>query len=70
MNSGTSMIRRRTGSTNIEIKCPNNIVMYQKNMDGVNCGDQYRVMGAGFANVALFKRWYKKAFLGICDFSF
>ena len=28
------------------------------------------MMGAGFANVAHFKKWYKKAFLGFCDFSF
>ena len=26
-------------------------------------------MGAGFSNVAHFKKWYKKAFLGISDFS-
>ena len=26
------------------------------------------VVGAGFANVAHFKKWYKKAFLGIADF--
>ena len=39
-------------------------------MDGVDRGDQHRVMGAGFANVAHFKKWYKKTFMGIADFSF
>ena len=38
-------------------------------MGGVDRGDQHRVMGAGFANVVHFKKWYKKAFLGIADFS-
>ena len=38
-------------------------------MGGVDCGDQHRVVGAGFANVAHFKKWYKKAFMGIADFS-
>ncbi len=37
-------------------------------MGGVDRGDQHRVMGAGFANVSHFKKWYKKAFLGVCDF--
>ena len=27
-------------------------------------------MGAGFANVSHFKKWYKKAFLVLADFSF
>ena len=38
-------------------------------MGGVDRGDQHRVVGAGFANVAHFKKWYKKAFLAIADFS-
>ena len=38
-------------------------------MGGVDRGDQHRVMGAGFANVSHFKKWYKKAFLGVCDFA-
>ena len=37
-------------------------------MGGVDCGDQHRVVGAGFANVAYFKKWCKKAFLGFADF--
>ena len=38
-------------------------------MGGVDHGDQHRVIGAGLANVAHFKKWFKKAFLGIADFS-
>ena len=38
-------------------------------MDGVHIGYQLRMMGAGFANVAHFKKWYKKDFMGIADFS-
>ena len=63
------MIHRRTGSVLINVTCPNNVIMYQQNMGGVDRGDQHRLMGAGFANVSHFKKWYKKAFLGICDFS-
>ena len=41
----------------------------KKALECVDKGDQHRVMGAGFANVAHFKKWYKKAFMGIADFS-
>ena len=37
-------------------------------MGVVDLGDQHRVVGAGFTNVAHFKKWYKKAFFGIADF--
>ena len=70
MKGGIGEVSRRTGAKIITVPCPNDIIMYQKNMDGVDRGDQHRVIGAGFANVAHFKKWYKKAFLGICDFSF
>ena len=70
MKSGVSEVSRRTGATVIKVQCPNDIILYQQYMDGVDRGDQHRVVGAGFANVAHFKKWYKKAFLGICDFSF
>ena len=38
-------------------------------MGGVDRGDQHRLMGVGFANVSQFKKWYKKAFMGPCNFS-
>ena len=69
MKKGVDEVQRRTGSKLINVKCPNDIIMYQKNMGGVDRGDQHRVMGAGFANVCHFKKWYKKAFMGICDFA-
>ncbi len=39
-------------------------------MDGVDRGDQHRVMGTGFANVSHFKKWYKEVSLGVTDFNF
>ena len=69
MCKGAQTIQRRNGATLIDVTCPNDIVMYQKYMGGVDRGDQHRVVGAGFANVAHFKKWYKKAFMGIADFS-
>ena len=38
-------------------------------MGGVDYGEQNRLMGAGFKNVAHFGKWHKKAFLGLPDFS-
>ena len=70
MKKGIGKVERRVGKDKVSVDCPNDIIEYQKHMGGVDRGDQHRVMGAGFANVAHFKKWYKKAFLGICDFSF
>ena len=69
MQPGIGEVRRRQGATVLRVKCPNDVIMYQNNMGGVDRGDQHRVVGAGFANVAHFKKWYKKVFLGIADFS-
>jgi len=69
MKKGSSNIKRRIGSNIIEVDCPNDIILYQKNMGGVDRGDQHRTVGAGFANVSHFKKWYKKTFLAIADFS-
>ena len=70
MKSGADVVARRVGSTVINVSCPNDIIEYQKHMGGVDKGNQHRVMGAGFANVFHFKKWYKKAFMGLADFSF
>ena len=69
MKSGADVVARRVGSTVINVSCPNDIIEYQKHMGGVDKGDQHRTMGAGFANVSHFKKWYKKAFMGLADFS-
>ena len=69
MKKGVGTVQRRVGREKTDVRCPNDIIEYQKHMGGVDRGDQHRVVGAGFANVAHFKKWYKKAFLGICDFS-
>ena len=66
---GIGEVERQSGQEIIKVKCPNDVIQYQKGMGGVDRGDQHRTVGAGFANVAHFKKWYKKAFLGIADFS-
>ena len=68
MKSGCEVVQRRNGATVIDVQCPSDIVLYKKNMGGVDRGDQHRVIGAGFANVAHFKKWFKKTFFGIADF--
>ena len=55
MCKGAKIIQCRNGSTIIDVTCLNDIVTYQNNMGGVNHGDQHRVIGAGFDNVAHFK---------------
>ena len=67
---GVQTIDRQVGAEIIKVKCPSDIMEYQKHMGGADRGDQHRVMGAGFANVTHFKKWYKKVFMGIADFSF
>ena len=52
--SGIGEVKRRTGAKILDVKCPNDIMMYQQNMDGVDRGDQHRVMGARFSNVSHF----------------
>ena len=69
MKSGVETVTRRVGKNIVNVKYPADIVQYQQNMGGFDQGDQHRVMGTGFANVAHFKKWYKKAFMGIADFS-
>ena len=69
MKHGAQMVKRRNGAKLIDVQCPNDIILYQQNMGGVDRGDQHRIVGAGFSNVAHFKKWYKKAFLGVADFS-
>ena len=69
MKHGTQMVKRRNDANLLDVECPNDIVLYQQNMGGVDRGDQHRTVGARFSNVAHFKKWYKKAFLGVADFS-
>ena len=38
-------------------------------MSDVDCGDKHQIVGAGFSNVAHSKKWYKKAFMEVADFS-
>ena len=61
-------ITRQVGATKKIFPCPVAIVKYQKGMGGVDRGDQCRLMGAGFAKKAHYKKWYKKSFFAILDF--
>ena len=69
MEPGIGEVSRRKGVTVNTVKYPNDVILYQKGMGGVDRGDQHRVVGAGFANVSHFKKWYKKVILAIADFS-
>ena len=54
----------------ITLKLPKYIIKYQQHMGGVDLGYHHRLMGAGFVNVAHFKKWYKEEFWVIDGFSF
>ena len=43
--------------------------MYQKNIGGVDHGDQNRLMMEGFENVNHFKKLYNKAYIKLFDFN-
>jgi hypothetical protein len=60
-------VGRQVGSTKKKFACPDAIMRYQRNMFGVDKGDQLRARGGGFGNKAHFKKWYKKILLGIYD---
>ena len=69
MKHGKSTVQRRVWSKIIDVICPKDIILYQQGMDRVDHGNQHRVLvGPGFANVAHFKKWSKKAFFGMADF--
>eukprot|EP00957_Ditylum_brightwellii_P043826 3323405-Ditylum_brightwellii.AAC.1 len=38
-------------------------------MGAVDNGDQHRVLGAMVCNIAHLKKWYKKGYFGVADFS-
>jgi len=67
ITKGLISITRRTVPKQIDVVVPNDVEKYQNYMGGVDRGDQHRVMGAGISNVAHFKKWYKKAYLGIAN---
>ena len=49
MKSGIGLVQKTKGSNLLDVQCPNDIIIYQKNMGGVNCGNQHQVMGVLFA---------------------
>jgi hypothetical protein len=61
-------VQRRIGAVRENLPCPQILISYQKTMFGVDKGDQYRAAGIGFASKSHFKKWYKKALMGVLDF--
>ena len=51
MKFGCQEVQRRNGQNVFHVRCPNDIVEYQKNVDGVDIGDQHRTDGSGLSNV-------------------
>lgn len=64
---GLGKVKRQIGSQKVDFDCPNALIQYQKNMFGVDKGDQMRTHGAGFSNKVHFKKWYKRVYLAILD---
>ena len=70
MVKGIGSVFRQVGKDKFKVRCPNDIIMYQENMGGVDRVDQHRIMGAGFSNVAHFKKNGIKPHLGISAYRF
>ena len=66
--SGTTTVKRQSGSQKIDVICPPAIKEYGKYMGGVDQGDYYRKKSGGFAGKSHFKKWHKKAALAVNDF--
>ena len=66
--SGTVPVTRRYGADVLDLTVEKCLSLYQQGMGGVDRGDQYRELGAGFTTKAHFKKWYKKAFFAVLDF--
>lgn len=66
-DSGLTTVKRQSGATKLDVPCPIVLQQYQKNMFGVDKGDQMRAHGAGFSNRVHFKKWYKRVYLAILD---
>lgn len=64
---GLGTVKRRIGSQRIDFACPHTLIQYQKNMFGVDKGDQMRLHGGGFSIKVHFKKWYKRVYLANLD---
>ena len=61
-------MQRRQGSVVLNLTCEISLKQYQDGIGGVDYGDQYQEIGAGFASKSHYKKWHKHVFFGICDF--
>ena len=62
MKKGIGTVQRRVGKDKIDVRCPNDIIEYQKHMGGVDRGDQHRVVGANqfLASIHGVEYWSKR----------
>ena len=61
------VVQRRVGKDLLDFQCPLALVHYQKNMFGINKGDQMQAHGARFSNHVHFKKWHKRVHLATLD---
>ena len=64
---GLGTIRRQVGSEKKEFPCPLALVQCQKNMFGIDKGDQMRAHNGGFSDHVHFKKWHEKVHLATLD---
>ena len=57
MNKGVDIVQRRKVRDILEVTCPNDFIMYQKQKGGVEHGDQHRLMEVFFSNMSHFRQW-------------
>jgi len=67
VNTAVGVVSRQVSTQKEAIPCPEAIIDYQKNMYGVDKGDQIRAHGGGFSSKAHYQKWYKKGFFAILD---
>ena len=65
---GSVSVRRRVGREIKTFQTEKCVVEYQKNMGGVDRGDQIRERGGGFGKGISPKKWFKSIMLGMMDF--
>ena len=66
--SGEVPVQKRSGTEILNLMVEKSLKCYHEGMGGVDRGDQYQELGAGFALKAHYKKWYKKAYFFVLDF--
>ena len=66
-NANVGEAERREGQKKQPVPCPEALIDCQKNMHGVDKGDQMRAHFGGFSSKAHCKKWHKKGFFAMLD---